>query len=211
MEICPHFFATSPLTVFLRYLGEEANWICLIAAAFLCKSNSSAFFSYASITQLNASLPQIIFNTPTLNSVSETCHNLVPLILGLLFHVICIFCSHPALVKIHTWKLFACGKIFAHGNIKSRRKFLVKKKPKKQQQQQTGPERKERIPFLQEKKKNFGKSDCCWRIKLHAGFLNLNREVTSKLNLSHIELKRRLLLFMQVPALIENINNRLKS
>ena len=114
----------------MRYLGEEANWICLIAAAFLCKSNSSAFFSYASITQLNASLPQIIFNTPTLNSVSVTCHNLVPLILGLLFHVICIFCSHPALVKIHTWKLFACGKIFAHGNIKSRRKFLVKKKLK---------------------------------------------------------------------------------
>ena len=41
----------------------------------------------------------------------------------------------------------------------------LKKKPKKQQQQQqqTGPERKERIPFFQEKKKNFGKSNCNWR------------------------------------------------
>ena len=45
---------------------------------------------------------------------------------GSFFKVICIFCLHRTLEKIHTWKLFACGKIFARGKIKSRRKSLVK-------------------------------------------------------------------------------------
>ena len=46
-----------------------------------------------------------------------------PLILGLVFHC--------PLDKIHSWKLFAFGKIFAHGKIKSRRKSLIKKKKEK--------------------------------------------------------------------------------
>ena len=39
-----------------------------------------------------------------------------------LLRVICIFCLHHALHKIHMWKLFAYGKIFAHGEIKIGRK-----------------------------------------------------------------------------------------
>ena len=77
-------------------------------------------------------------------------HERIPwgrLILGLVFHVICIFCLHRAFDKIHTWKLFDFGKIFAHGKIKSGRKSLVKKKKK-------GPKEKEREPFRQEKENN---------------------------------------------------------
>ena len=38
--------------------------------------------------------------------------------LGLDFHLISIYCLHRALYKIHTWKLFVYGKIFARGKIK---------------------------------------------------------------------------------------------
>ena len=71
-----------------------------------------------------------------------------PLTLGLVFPVISIFCLHRTVNKIHTWKLFTYGKIFAHGKNKSRRNSLVKKKEKK-----TCPKKKERVPFCQEKKK----------------------------------------------------------
>ena len=66
-------------------------------------------------------------------SKSGRCHNLrpgripwgnfrgQPLILGLVFRVISIFCVHRALL-LTSWKLFAYGKIFAHGKIKSGRK-----------------------------------------------------------------------------------------
>ena len=64
-----------------------------------------------------------------------------PLTLGLVFPVISIFCLHRTVNKIHTWKLFTYGKIFAHGKIKSRRNSLVKKKKKKE-------ERKKRKKFL---------------------------------------------------------------
>ena len=67
--------------------------------------------------------------------------------LGLDFHLISIYCLHHALYKIHTWKLFVYGKIFARGKIKIGRKSLGKKEKK------TGPKKKERVPFCQEKKK----------------------------------------------------------
>ena len=68
--------------------------------------------------------------------------------LGLDFHLISIYCLHHALYKIHTWKLFVYGKIFARGKIKIGRKSLGKKEKKKK-----GPKKKERVPFCQEKKK----------------------------------------------------------
>ena len=65
--------------------------------------------------------------------------------LRLNFHVISIFCLlrlHRALYKIHMWKLFDYGK------IKNWKKVLGKERKKK-----TGPKKKERVPFCQEKKK----------------------------------------------------------
>ena len=46
---------------------------------------------------------------------------------GLDFHVISIFCLHRAFYKIHLWKLFVYGKIFAHRKIKRGRKSMIKK------------------------------------------------------------------------------------
>ena len=57
------------------------------------------------------------------------------------FHVISLFCLHCALYKIHTWKLFVSGKIFAHGKINSGRESLGEKKEKK-----AGPKKKELDP-----------------------------------------------------------------
>ena len=47
------------------------------------------------------------------------------------FHVISLFCLNRALSKIHTWKLFVYGRIFAYGKINSGRKSLGEKKEKK--------------------------------------------------------------------------------
>ena len=52
------------------------------------------------------------------------------LILGHVFHVVYKFCLHCALDKIHAWKLFFSGKIFAHGKIKSKRKSVEKRERK---------------------------------------------------------------------------------
>ena len=45
-----------------------------------------------------------------------------PLLLGLDFHPISIFCLHRALYKITPWKFFVYGKIFARRKIKTGRK-----------------------------------------------------------------------------------------
>ena len=58
-----------------------------------------------------------------------------------------IFCLHRALYKIHTWKLFA------HGKIKSRRKSLVEKKIKKKFW--TKEERKKEYHSVKKRKKFF--------------------------------------------------------
>ena len=71
-----------------------------------------------------------------------------PLMLRLDLHVISLFCLHRALSKIHTWKLFVYGNIFAHGKINSGRKSLGEKKEKK-----AGPKKKERVPLFQVKNK----------------------------------------------------------
>ena len=42
-----------------------------------------------------------------------------PLMLRLDFHVISIFCLQRALYKIHTWKLFVYGNIFAFVKVTS--------------------------------------------------------------------------------------------
>ena len=91
--------------------------------------------------------------------------------LGLDFHLISIYCLHHALYKIHTWKLFVYGKIFARGKIKIGRKSLGKKEKK------TGPKKKERVPFCQEKKKN---PLLKWLRELHAGVQISNKEVAAK-------------------------------
>ena len=66
----------------------------------------------------------------------------------LFFHVISIFCLHRALDKIHTWKLFAYGKI---GKNQRRKKVLARKK-KKEEEEKKCPKKKEKVPFCQEKK-----------------------------------------------------------
>ena len=53
------------------------------------------------------------------------------------------------------WKLFAYGKIFAPRKIKSGRKSGNKKKKKrKKKAKKTGPKKREKVPFCQEKKNN---------------------------------------------------------
>ena len=54
------------------------------------------------------------------------------------------------------WKLFAYGKIFAPRKIKSGRKSGNKKKKKKRKKKakKTGPKKREKVPFCQEKKNN---------------------------------------------------------
>ena len=52
---------------FLLSLAKEAILICFIVAAFWHKSKSSALFSFAAITKLNASLLPIIFHSSTVN------------------------------------------------------------------------------------------------------------------------------------------------
>ena len=91
--------------------------------------------------------------------------------LGLDFRLISIYCLHHALYKIHTWKLFVYGKIFARGKIKIGRKSLGKKEKK------TGPKKKERVPFCQKKKKN---PLLKWLRELHAGVQISNKEVAAK-------------------------------
>ena len=43
--------------------------------------------------------------------------------------------------------LFAYGKIFSHGRIKSGRKSSIKKKKKQTNREKTGSKKRERIPF----------------------------------------------------------------
>ena len=74
-----------------------------------------------------------------------------PFILGLVFHVICLFCLHHALDKLHTWRLFVYGKIFARGKITSGRKSLVKKEKKDAQSRQNENH------SVKKRKKNFVK------------------------------------------------------
>ena len=59
--------------------------------------------------------------------------------LGLVFLVVPIICLHHALYKIHTWKLFVYGKIFARGKIKSGRKSLIKRKEKESRPKEEVP------------------------------------------------------------------------
>ena len=99
------------------------------------------------------------------------------------FNAIPIFCLHRALRKIHTWKLFAY-RIFAHGKIKSGRKSLVKKK------KNTGPKKRERVPFWQEKKKILRESDWQWLSSTLASKFRTKKS-PSKQNLPHIMLKTR--------------------
>ena len=74
------------------------------------------------------------------------------LLVELFFHVISIFCLHRALDKIHTWKLFAYGKIREN---QRRKKVLVRKKKKKRRRRKKCPKKKEKVPYCQEKKIHF--------------------------------------------------------
>ena len=82
--------------------------------------------------------------------------------LGLVFLVVPIICLHRALYKIHTWKLFVYGKIFARGKIKSGRKSLVKRKEK-----ESRPKEERKSSILSRKEKIF----------LHADVQISNKEV----------------------------------
>ena len=104
--------------------------------------------------------------------------------MGLVFHVICIFCLHRAFDKIHTWKLFAFGKIFAHGKIKSGRKSLVKKKKKRAQRIRIENHSvKKRKTILYE-------SDWYWRSSVLASRFRTKKSPSNQ-NLSYIKLKTR--------------------
>ena len=102
---------------------------------------------------------------------------------GLDFHVIYIFCLHRAFYKIHPWKLFVYGKIFAHRKIKRGGKSDIKKnkinKNKTKKKTKTGPKKKERVTFCQEKKKDpLLKRPVL--AELHAGVQISNKEVAVK-------------------------------
>ena len=67
----------------------------------------------------------------------------------LFFHVISIFCLHRALDKIHTWKLFAYGKI---GKNQRRKKVLARKKKKKEEEEKNAQRRKKKYHSVKKKK-----------------------------------------------------------
>ena len=116
---------------------------------------------------------------------------------GLDFHVISIFCLHRAFYKIHSWKLFVYGKIFAHRKIKRGRKSMIKKKNKinnneNKKKTKTGPKKKERVTFCQEKKKDpLLKRPVL--AELHAGVQISNKEVAANQNRPYMMLKTRFL------------------
>ena len=103
--------------------------------------------------------------------------------MGLVFHVICIFCLHRAFDKIHTWKLFAFGKIFAHGKIKSGRKSLVKENKRAQRIRKENHSVKKRKTILYE-------SDWYWRSSVLASRFRTKKSPSNQ-NLSYIKLKTR--------------------
>ena len=111
--------------------------------------------------------------------------------LGLNFNIISIFCLHRTLYKIHMWKLFVYGKIFARGKTKSGRKSLVKKDKNKNKQKQTktktGQKKKERVPFCQEKKKVLCESDWYWRGSSLASRFRTKKSPSNQ-NLPHLML-----------------------
>ena len=99
------------------------------------------------------------------------------------FRVTSIFCLHHALYKIHTWKLFAYGK------IKSGRETLVKKGKNKEEKNSV----KIRNKFLCE-------SDWYWRSSTLASRF-LTKKSPSSQTVPYIMIKRGFLFFMQ--ALIQ--------
>ena len=96
--------------------------------------------------------------------------------LGLVFLVVPIICLHRALYKIHSWKLFVYGKIFAHGKIKSGRKSLVKRKEK-----ESRPKEERKSSILSRKEKIF----------LHADVQISNKEVPVEPKFANTLLKMR--------------------
>ena len=137
----------------LRLTGLSLDILVFKVASHLQKPKNPVFF-YFSISNLNVQ-PNVsinkfseIFKSTRVNK-SGRGHNLGPGRIPSFFHVISIFCLQRALSTIHTWKLFAYGKIFAHRKIKNGKKSLVKKLKKK-----TDPKKKERVPFCQKKEKN---------------------------------------------------------
>ena len=90
--------------------------------------------------------------------------------LRLNFHVISIFCLH----RLHRALYNSLWKNLFHGKIKNWKKVLGKERKKN-----TGPKKKERVPFCQEKKKN-----PLWKrlvlAELHAGVQISNKEVFVK-------------------------------
>ena len=75
------------------------------------------------------------------------------------FNIISLFFLHRAIYKIHMWKLFVYGKIFAHGQTKSGRKSLVKKdKNKNKQKQKQAKRRKKEYYSVKKGKKSFVKA-----------------------------------------------------
>ena len=89
------------------------------------------------------------------------------------FRVTSIFCLHHVLYKIHTWKLFAYGK------IKSGRETLVKKGKKKEEKNSV----KTRNKFLCE-------SDWYWRSSTLASRFRTKKSPSSQ-NMPYIMLKAR--------------------
>ena len=67
--------------------------------------------------------------------------------LELVFQVICIFCLHRALRKIHTWKLFALNLVY--GEIKNRKKKSLGKEKEK-----NSPKEDRNIIILSRKQEN---------------------------------------------------------
>ena len=96
-----------------------------------------------------------------------------PLMLRLDFRVTSIFCLHHVLYKIHTWKLFAYGK------IKSGRETLVKKGKKKEEKNSV----KIRNKFLCE-------SDWYWRSSTLAYRFRTKKSPSSQ-NVPYIMIKAR--------------------
>lgn len=106
-------------------------------------------------------------------------------------HFIWILCLHWPLDKIHTWKLFTCGKIFAHENSKAEKSPWVGKK--------TGPKKKEEYHSVKKRKKSLVIKQLVLCYTLASRFQTSHHETKIYYTLS---LTQGSFLFMQAPAMI---------
>ena len=127
-----------------------------------------------------------------------------PIMLGLNFHVISIFCLHCTLHKIHMWNLFVYGKIFSSWKNQKQKKVLGEKKKKRKKNTQG---RKKGYHSVKERKNSL----ICESNLYEQSFTLVSRfrakKSLSNQSLPCVMLKTKFPFFMQVSALVKKLSS----